>query len=125
MQKFLSTQGIILKKKNSFNFGFEKFKTLYLTGVSGFLIILIAFTIPIFDSEHKVAKNPKINESNKKFKEVLEGGEIENKSKIDEGLDLSNILEDVFSQVKIRRQSALVPSASSKKKCAKSDSKQT
>ena len=97
MQKFLSTQGIILKKKNSFNFGFEKFKTLYLTGVSGFLIILIAFFIPIFsDSEHKVAKNPKINESNKKFKEVLEGGEIENKSKIDEGLDLSNILEDVF-----------------------------
>ena len=27
---------------------------------------------------------------------MLEGGEIENKQKIDEGLDLSNILEDVF-----------------------------
>ena len=97
LQKFLSTQGIILKKKNSFNFGFEKFKTLYLTGVSSFLIILIAFIIPILsESENKVAKNLKINESNKKFKEVLQGGEIENKSKIDEGLDLSNILEDVF-----------------------------
>ena len=44
----------------------------------------------------KIAKNLKINESNKKFKKVLEGGELENKSKIDEGLDLSNILEDVF-----------------------------
>ena len=97
LQKFLSSQGIILKKKNSFNFGFEKFKTLYLTGLSSFLIILIALIIPLFSEfEPKIAKNLKINESSKKFKKVLEGGEIENKSKIDEGLDLSNILEDVF-----------------------------
>ena len=97
LQKFLSSQGIILKKKNSFNFGFEKFRTLYLTGLSSFLIILIALIIPLFSEfEPKIAKNLKINESSKKFKKVLEGGEIENKSKIDEGLDLSNILEDVF-----------------------------
>tara|TARA_B100000886_G_scaffold336470_1_gene295320 strand:+ start:1032 stop:2189 length:1158 start_codon:yes stop_codon:yes gene_type:complete len=97
LQKFLSSQGIILKKKNSFNFGFEKFKTLYLTGLSSFLIILIAFITPLFSEfEPKIAKNLKINESSKKFKKVLEGGEIDNKSKIDEGLDLSNILEDVF-----------------------------
>ena len=97
LQKFLSSQGIILKKKNSINFGFEKFKTLYLTGFSSFLIIIVAFIIPIFSEfEPQVAKNLKINESNKKFKKVYEGGEIENKSKIDEGLDLSNILEDVF-----------------------------
>ena len=97
LQKFLSTQGIILKKKNSFNIGFEKFRTLYLTGLSSFIIIMIAFIVPIFSEfEPKVAKNIKINESNKKFKKALEGGDIENKSKIDEGLDLSNILEDVF-----------------------------
>ncbi len=97
LQKFLSSQGIILKKKNSFNIGFEKFKTLYLTGLSSFIIIIIAFIAPIFSEfEPKIAKNLKINESNKKFKKVLEGGDIENKSKIDEGLDLSNILEDVF-----------------------------
>ena len=97
LQKFLSTQGIILKKKNSFNIGFEKFRTLYLTGLSSFIIIMIAFIVPIFSEfEPKIAKNLKINESNKKFKKVLEGGDIENKSKIDEGLDLSNILEDVF-----------------------------
>ena len=97
LQKFLSSQGIILKKKNSFNIGFEKFRTLYLTGLSSFIIILIAFITPIFSEfEPKMTKNIKINESNKKFKKVLEGGEIENKSKIDEGLDLSNILEDVF-----------------------------
>ena len=97
LQKFLSSQGIIIKKRNSFNFGFQKFRTIYLTGFSGFLIILVAFIVPIFSEiEPKIAKNLKINESNKKFKKVLEGGEIEKKSKIDEGLDLSNILEDVF-----------------------------
>ena len=50
------------------------------------MIILIAFIIPLFSEINpKIAKNLKINDSNKKFKKVLEGGEIENKSKIDEG----------------------------------------
>ncbi len=97
LKKFLSSQGIIVKKKTSFKFGFEKFKTLYLTGFSSFLIILVAFIIPLFSEINpKTVKDIKINESNKKFAKVLEGGELENKSKIDEGLDLSNILEDVF-----------------------------
>ena len=97
LKKFLLSQGIVIKKKPNFKFGFEKFKTLYLTGLSSFLIILSAFIIPLIsDINPKVAKNLEINDSNKKFKEVLEGGEINKKSKIDEGLDLSNILEDVF-----------------------------
>ena len=78
LQKFLSSQGIIIKKRNSFNFGFQKFRTIYLTGFSGFLIILVAFIVPIFSEiEPKIAKNLKINESNKKFNRALEGGEIE------------------------------------------------
>ena len=97
LKKFLSTQGIIVKKKTSFKFGFEKFKTLYLTGFSSLLIILMAFMVPLFsEMSPKNAKNIKINESNKKFEKVLEGGELESKAKIDEGLDLSNILEDIF-----------------------------
>jgi len=97
LQKFLSSRGIIIKKKSSFKFGFEKFKTLYLTGLSSLLIIIVAFIIPLIsDVSPKVAKNLNINDSDKKFKKVLEGGEIDNKSKLDEGLDLSNILEDVF-----------------------------
>ncbi|MDA9744402.1 glucosaminidase domain-containing protein [Candidatus Pelagibacter sp.] len=97
LKKFLLSQGIVIKKKPNFKFGFEKFKTLYLTGLSSFLIILSAFIIPLIsDINPKVAKNLEINDSSKKFKEVLEGGEINKKSKIDEGLDLSNILEDVF-----------------------------
>ncbi len=97
LKKFLSSQGIIIKKKTSFKFGYEKFKTLYLTGISSLIIILVAFVIPLFSEiSPKSAKNIQINESNKKFEKVLEGVELESKSKIDEGLDLSNILEDVF-----------------------------
>ena len=97
LKNFLSSQGIIIKKKQTFKFGFEKFKTLYLTGLSSLLIILFAFIIPIFSEiSPKVAKNLKFNDSSKKFKKVLEGDDLENKSKVDEGLDLSNILEDVF-----------------------------
>ncbi len=97
LKKFLSSKGIIIKKKTTFKFGFEKFKTLYLTGLSSLFIIVISFIMPLLsDMSPQVAKNFKINDSNKKFKKILEGGELENNSKIDEGLDLSNILEDVF-----------------------------
>ena len=100
LKTFLSSQGIIIKKKSTLKFGYEKFKTLYLTGFSSLLIILVAFTIPLFSEfseiNPKIAKNFKINDSNKKFKKILEGRDLENKIKLDEGLDLSNILEDVF-----------------------------
>ena len=97
LKNFLSSQGIIIKRKPTFKLGYEKFKTLYLTGLSSLLIIIVSFVVPLFsDSTPKIAKDLKINDSNKKFKKVLEGGDLENKSKIDEGLDLSNILEDVF-----------------------------
>ena len=113
LKKFLSSQGIIVKKKTSFKFGFEKFKTLYLTGFSSLLIILVAFIVPLFSEiGPKNAKNIKINESNKKFEKVLQGGEIENKSKIDEGLDLSNILEDVFKFEEEAQQDTVRLSAS-------------
>tara|TARA_A100001015_G_C15030410_1_gene732890 strand:+ start:1368 stop:2450 length:1083 start_codon:yes stop_codon:yes gene_type:complete len=93
----LSSQGITVKNKTTFKFGFEKFKTIYLTGLSSFLIIIVAFIIPILSEINpNFVKSNKINDSNKKFKKVLEGGELRNSSKLDEGLDLSNILEDVF-----------------------------
>ena len=93
----LSSQGLILKKKPFTNVNFQKFKSLYLTGFSSFVIILLAFTIPFLSNlSTNIVQKPNINESVKNFKKVLEGGDVESKSKIDEGLDLSNILEDVF-----------------------------
>ena len=96
-QKFLSTQGIIIKKKSSVTFIFGKYKTIYQTLLSSALIILIAFLIPVFSNmSSNVAKTPKINNSGKDFAKILEGKEIQKKSKVDEGLDLTNILEDIF-----------------------------
>ena len=97
LQKLLSSQGLILKKKPFTSVNFQKFKSLYLTGFSSFVIILLAFTIPFLSNlSTNIVQKPNINESVKNFKKVLEGGDVETKSKIDEGLDLSNILEDVF-----------------------------
>ena len=97
LQKFLSTQGIIIKKKNSITSIFGKYKTIYQTLLSSALIILIAFLIPFFSNmSPNVAKTTKINNSNKDFAKILEGKEIQEKLKIDEGLDLTNILEDIF-----------------------------
>ncbi len=96
-QKFLSTQGIIIKKKNSVKFIFGKYKTVYLTLLSSALIILIAFLIPVFSNmSPNVAKTPNFNNSGKDFAKIFEGKEIQEKLKIDEGLDLTNILEDIF-----------------------------
>ena len=97
LKKLLSSQGIIIKRKSTFKFGFEKFRTIYLTGFSSLMIIIVAFIIPIFSEINpKIVKSSKINDSSKKFKKVIEGQDLENKTKIDEGLDLSDILEDVF-----------------------------
>ena len=74
LKKYLSSQGIIIKKKSTFKFEIEKFKTLYLTGFSSLLIILIAFVMPLLsDINPRISKDLKINESNKKFKKFLKG----------------------------------------------------
>ena len=96
-QKFLSSQNIILKKSNPFNFTFGKYKNIYLTFLSSTLIILVAFFIPMLKNmTSNKSKIAKINNSSKDFIKILEGEQIQEKSKIDEGLDLTNILEDVF-----------------------------
>ena len=96
-QKFLSSQNIILKKSNPFKFTFGKYKNIYLTLLSSTLIILVAFFIPMLTNiTSNKSKIPKINNSSKDFAKILEGEQIQEQSKIDEGLDLTNILEDVF-----------------------------
>ena len=50
------------------------------------------------DIDNQIANNKdsKINDSKSDFEKVLSGESIDDKEKVDEGLDLSNILEDVF-----------------------------
>ena len=101
LKRILSKQGIVIKRKpfSSINFRFDEFKSLYLTGIASFLIVMFSFVIPLsVDIDNQIASNnnSKINNSKTDFEKVLSGESIDDKEKVDEGLDLSNILEDVF-----------------------------
>ena len=101
LKRILSKQGIVIKRKpfSSINFRFDELKSLYLTGIASFLIVMFSFIIPLsVDIDNQIASNndSKINNSKKDFEKVLSGESIDDKEKVDEGLDLSNILEDVF-----------------------------
>jgi len=101
LKRILSKQGIVIKRKpfSSINFRFDEFKSLYLTGIASFLIVMFSFIIPLsVDIDNQIASNndSKINNSKKDFEKVLSGESIDDKEKVDEGLDLSNILDDVF-----------------------------
>jgi len=101
LKRILSKQGIVIKRKpfSNINFRFNEFKSLYLTGIASFLIVMFSFIIPLsVDIDNQIASNSdsKINNSKSDFEKVLSGENIDDKDKVDEGLDLSNILEDVF-----------------------------
>ena len=101
LKRILSKQGIVIKRKpfSSINFRFDEFKSLYLTGIASFLIVMFSFIIPLsVNIDNQIASNndSKINNSKTDFEKVLSGESIDDKEKVDEGLDLSNILEDVF-----------------------------
>ena len=101
LKKILSKQGIVIKRKSfsNINFRFDELKSLYLTGLASFLIVMFSFIIPLsVDIDNQIASNnqAQINNSKTDFQKVLSGESIDDKEKVDEGLDLSNILEDVF-----------------------------
>ncbi len=101
LKRILSKQGIVIKRKpfSNVNFRFDELKSLYLTGIASFLIVMFSFIIPLsVDIDNQIANNKdsKINDSKSDFEKVLSGESIDDKEKVDEGLDLSNILEDVF-----------------------------
>ncbi len=101
LKRILSKQGIEIKRKpfSSINFRFDEFKSLYLTGLASFLIVMFSFIIPLsVDIDNQIANNnnSKINSSKTDFEKILSGETIDDKEKVDEGLDLTNILEDVF-----------------------------
>ena len=91
----LNFKKIILKKHKAKN----EFQSLYLTAFSGLFIILFFYSLPIivefkkntFLSSKDIANNSKSN-----FQKVLDGESLESKSKIDEGLDIKFLFEDVF-----------------------------
>ncbi len=97
IKKILFEKGFIVKKKKNF-FYFNDLKSFYYTSLSGLILILIFFAVPLsvdIKKEIDVSKSSFENNSNINFQKVLDGKPLNNK--IDEGLDVKNLFADIFS----------------------------
>jgi len=98
LKEFLSVNNLIIKKNKSF-FVNNNFKSFYYTVLSAFLIIFLSFLLPSiieFQNNNIFVSKEIENKSKSNLKKVLDGEPLEKLSKIDEGLDLKNLYEDVF-----------------------------
>ena len=99
LKKILLEKGFTVKKKKDF-FHFHDLKSLYYTGVFSIFIIVFSIFLPLslnFKEDMTVAKTTVENNSKKNFQKVLEGKPIKKNEKIDDGLDIKNLFEDIFS----------------------------
>ena len=99
LKKILLEKGFTVKKKKDF-FHFYDLKSLYYTGLFSIFIILVSIFLPLslnFKEDMTVAKTTVENNSKQNFQKVLEGKAIKKNEKIDDGLDIKNLFEDIFS----------------------------
>ena len=98
IKKILIEKGFTIKKKNNYIFS-NDLKSFYYTTISSFVLILIFSLIPLsvnIKEDIKVSKSTIDNNSSINFQKVLEGKSI-TKDNIDEGLDVKNLFQDIFS----------------------------
>ena len=98
IKKILTEKGFSIKKKKS-SFFLKDFKSFYFTALFSFALILVSSLIPLsvnIKEDINASKSTIDNNSNINFQKVLDGKSI-NPKNIDEGLDLENLFEDVFS----------------------------
>ena len=98
IKKILIEKGFTIKKKNNYIFS-NDLKSFYYTTISSFVLILIFSLIPLsvnIKEDIKVSKSTIDNNSSINFQKVLEGKSI-SKDNIDEGLDVKNLFQDIFS----------------------------
>ena len=98
IKKLLIEKGFVIKKKKNF-FHFNDLRSFYYTILSSFVIILISFFIPLsvdIGKNIKVSKLTVDNNSSLDFQKVLDGKPLKNEN-IDEGLNIKNLFEDIFS----------------------------
>jgi len=99
IKRILSEKGFTVKKKKDF-FHFHDLKSLYYTGAISIFLILFSIFLPLslnIKEDIKVAKSTIENNSKQNFQKVLEGKSIKKNEKIDYGLDIKNLFEDIFS----------------------------
>ena len=98
IKKILAEKGFTIKKKKS-GFFLKDLKSFYLTTLFSFVLILISSLVPLsvnIKDDINVSKSTIDNNSNVNFQKVLDGKDI-NQKNVDEGLDLENLFEDIFS----------------------------
>ena len=98
IKKLLAEKGFTIKKKKS-GFFLKDLKSFYLTTLFSFVLILISSLVPLsvnIKDDINVSKSTIDNNSNVNFQKVLDGKDI-NQKNVDEGLDLENLFEDIFS----------------------------
>ena len=99
VKKFLLKKGLIATEKNKRIFFRNDFKSIYFTALSSLFLILFFYSLPIFFECKKnsiISSIEVTNNSKSNFEKVLDGEALEKSEKVDEGLDLKNLFEDVF-----------------------------
>ena len=99
IKEFLLSKGLIVIKKKKITFFSRELRSLYLTALYSIVIIIFSFSLPIIIDLKKnsfYASKEIRNNSKSNFERVLDGEALEKSSKIDVGLNLKNLFDDVF-----------------------------
>ena len=99
IKDFLLKKGLTVIKKKKIIFLNKDLRSLYLTILCSVGVIVFSFVLPIiFEFKNNIILASKEIENNSKsnFEKVLDGEVLKKSSKIDEGLNLKNLFDDVF-----------------------------
>ena len=99
IKDFLLTKGLTVIKKKKIIFLNKDLRSLYLTILCSIGVIMFSFVLPVileFKNNTILASKEIENNSKSNFEKVLDGEALEKSSKIDEGLNLKNLFDDVF-----------------------------
>lgn len=97
IKEFLLKKGFTISKKKKFLS--DDSRSLYLTFLCSIGVVMFFFALPIIFEfkNNKILISKEIeNNSKSNFEKVLDGETLEKSSKIDEGLNLKNLFDDVF-----------------------------
>jgi len=99
IKDFLLKKGLTVIKKKKIIFLNKDLRSLYLTILCSIGIIMFSFVLPVileFKNNTILASKEIENNSKSNFEKVLDGEVLKKPSKIDEGLNLKNLFDDVF-----------------------------
>jgi len=101
IKKILRKKGFIISKKKNIKLPNinKDIKNFYYTLLASFVIIIFFFSIPSFVDFQKntiLASKEIENKSKSNLEKVLKCQPLDNSSQVDEGLNIKNLLEDVF-----------------------------